>query len=207
MLIPLALACSQIGTPHSAPPKPAAQVQEEDWHLSGDHFGQRVLAFGDVDGDKIPDFAVSDLSRDDRENGSGCVWVFSGKERKVLARLEGEKQTGKASARFGWVLAAPGDLDGDGVPDLFVAARGGSARVGEGDLHRTGYARVYSGKTWKIIHGFHAEGEMDGFGASVAVIGDLDGDGVLDLAVGADGSYFQLESNSSDYPPCYVRLY
>src|SRR5690242_4842166 len=101
MLLALALTCAQSGTTFPVPPSPAARVQEEDWHLSGDHFGQRVLAFGDVDGDKIPEFAVSDFARDDRENGPGCVWVFSGKERKLLTRLEGEKQPGKASARFG----------------------------------------------------------------------------------------------------------
>src|SRR5690349_5324026 len=93
------------------PPVPAVEHQTENWNLEGDHFGQRVLAFGDVDGDKIPDFAVSDFARDDRENGPGCVWVFSGRERKLITRLEGEKQSGKASARFGWALASPGDLD------------------------------------------------------------------------------------------------
>jgi hypothetical protein len=207
MFIALVLAGSQIGKDAPAKPPSAAQPQVEDWHLSGDHFGQRVLAFGDVDGDSIPDFAVSDFARDDHENGPGCVWVFSGKERKLITRLEGERQPGRASARFGWALAAPGDLDGDGVPDLLIAARGGSARINEGDLHRTGYARVYSGKTSKIVREFHAQGEMDGFGASVAVLGDLDSDGVPDIAVGADGSYYQLEANSSEYPPCYVRLY
>ncbi len=192
--------------PNAEPPS-APRPADDEWHLKGDHFGQRVLAFGDVDGDKIPDIAVSDFARDDRENGPGCVWIFSGKERKLITRLDGEKQPGQASARFGWALAAPGDLDGDGVPELIVTARGGSSRVREWELGRTGYARVYSGKTWKILGAFHAEGPMDGFGACVAVLGDMDGDHVPDIAIGADGSYYQLRENSSDYPECYVRLY
>lgn len=211
LALSLALALQVNGRPVFGQPVPKAESAEsskpadDEWHLKGEHFGQRVLAFGDVDGDKIPDIAVSDFARDDRENGPGCVWIFSGKELKLITRLEGENQ-GKASARFGWALAAPGDLDGDGVPDLIVTARGGTSRWGEGDLHRTGYARVYSGKTWKILHASHAEQDMDGFGASVAMLGDLDGDGVPEIAVGADGSEFQREESKDDMLPGYVRV-
>ncbi len=213
LALSLALALQVNGRPlfgqpiPKADPSSAPQPADDEWHLKGDHFGQRVLAFGDVDGDKIPDLAVSDFARDDRENGPGCVWIFSGRERKLITRLDGEKQPGKASARFGWALAAPGDLDGDGVPDLIVTARGGTSSWGEGDLHRTGYARIYSGKTWKILRAFHAEQEMDGFGASVAVLGDLDGDAVPEIAVGADGSEFQRVQSADDMLPGYVRVY
>src|SRR5207249_9834507 len=81
----------------------------------------------------------------------------------------------------GGVVAGAGDLDGDGKGEIVVAAPGTE------DQTRTlpGELRIYSGATGKELR--HWSGSQPGelYGRMVVAAGDLDGDGVEDLAVGA----------------------
>ncbi len=87
-------------------------------------------------------------------------------------------------------VANVGDLDGDGVADLAVGARqdgtGGALRGAVHILFLNANGTVKS--TSKIASGTGGAPTLvdgDRFGTSVANVGDLDGDGVTDLAVGA----------------------
>ena len=91
---------------------------------------------------------------------------------------------------FGSSVAALGDLDGDGVADMAVGApsefgtgSGGAVHV----LFMNANGTVKSSqKIGSGIGGGPTLADGDYFGHSVASLGDLDGDGVTDLAVGAD---------------------
>ena len=80
---------------------------------------------------------------------------------------------------FGHAVAQAGDVDGDGVPDLVIGNPGGNVTAGR--------VHLLSGADGSLLETLLApdvEAASD-FGRSLAVVGDLDGDGVADLLVGA----------------------
>ncbi len=77
------------------------------------------------------------------------------------------------------------DVDGDDLEDLLVGAPGGAS-----SSFKKGAVLVYSRKSARLLspsHSVLAEGEQAGdqFGNSMVNLGDVDGDGKADFAVGA----------------------
>ena len=79
-----------------------------------------------------------------------------------------------------------GDMDGDGVHDLIVGAWSDP----HANASPLGAAYVLSGATGALLRVFLGSASFDRFGATVAGIGDIDGDGFDDVAVGNPGSQF-----------------
>ena len=86
---------------------------------------------------------------------------------------------------FGRAVAGIGDVNGDEVPDLLVGAPG--QKVGGNEAH--GQVFVFSGATGGLLHALNTPTpqEFADFGASVAGVGDVNGDNHADLLVGARG--------------------
>jgi hypothetical protein len=90
------------------------------------------------------------------------------------------------SDRFGAALAYLGDINGDGTIELAVGVPG----AGKGEVRILSlYADASIESTQRIgqgLGGFTGElGTADKFGGQISAIGDINGDGVVDLAVGA----------------------
>ena len=101
----------------------------------------------------------------------------------MLKRLDG----------FGYSVATLGDLDNDGIVDIAVGATGdddggdGLGAVWLLFLNNNGTVKGHQ-KISATEGGFNGMLENgDGFGSSVASLGDLDNDGIVDIAVGAIG--------------------
>jgi hypothetical protein len=152
---------------------------------SENFYGTAIASAGDVDGDGFADLAVAAQLADQ----SGRVYLHRGgtswpadTPSQTLQNPEGQ-----TIAFFGSALVG-GDLDGDGRADLVVAAERqsdpatseGRVFIYRGQSSPTGLATMPS---WILSNPAHqANGH---FGSSLA-IGDFDGNGHADLAIGAD---------------------
>ncbi len=165
---------------------------------TNDQFGAAVAGLGDLDGDGTPDLAVGSPTDSDVFFFSGAVWVLflnpdgSVKDqRKIGQSAGGFGGVLHAQDRFGGGVAGLGDVDGDGIPDLAVGAeQDNDFAVNAGAvwilfMNRDGTVRTQQ-KISATAGGFGFPLEEVGwFGSSVASAGDVNGDGVPDLAVGA----------------------
>jgi FG-GAP repeat/Tetratricopeptide repeat len=135
-----------------------------------------VAGVGDMDGDGVPDFYVSDWSNSAKGHSTGRIYVFSGKTGARLLALTGE---GPGDG-FGTSPSHAGDVDGDGHADLIVGAwqYGGAADSG-------GRAYLYSGKDGRLLRRFTDRVPGDTFGFDAVGMGDVDGDGTVDFLITA----------------------
>jgi len=168
--------------------------------LQGDEFGSSSAFIGDLDGDGIQDMVVGARADDDGISNSGAVYIFflnadgTVKAEQKISNLEGNlSATLDLNDRFGSSIASLGDLDGDGIQDIAVGAE-----LDDDGAIQTGAVYILflnmdgTVKTEQKIS--NLEGNLsatldsnDRFGSSIASLGDLDGDGIQDIVVGATG--------------------
>lgn len=158
------------------------------WRTESNHasafYGYSVAGGGDLNGDGYDDVAVGSPQDDQGLVSEGLVYVYLGSSfglaHDPLVILRGNQ----GAALFGVSVAIPGDVNRDGYDDLVVGAH----YYTDGEIHEGG-AFLYLGSPT----GIHAPAsqilqidQADAFfGWRVARIGDVNGDGYADVAVGA----------------------
>lgn len=149
-----------------------AVLQSIDAPAGADRFGGKLAALGDVSGDGVGDLAF--FVRDT----SSRVAVHSGLDGSLLYDFE---LPGITPVSTSPALAAVGDVDGDGFSDFAVGQR--YVLLESGPVG--GLVTIRSGVDGAQLVAIPGELEGSDFGSALAAGGDVDGDGRLDLAIGA----------------------
>jgi hypothetical protein len=166
-----------------------------------DYSGRSVSGAGDVNGDGLADLIVGAWSADPGGNGdAGQSYVVFGKASSTPVDLASLGAGGfridgiNGNDRSAYSVSGAGDVNGDGLADLIVGAFGADP----GGDSAAGESYVVFGKastTTVDLANLGAGGfRIDGIdlgdysGVSVSGAGDVNGDGLSDLIVGADGA-------------------
>ncbi|MFN8951301.1 MAG: integrin alpha, partial [Aphanizomenon sp.] len=201
---------------------------------AGDESGRSVSNIGDINGDGVDDLAIG--APGGIGNSLGSAYVIFGSEESdyfnnpiELSNLDGKGFEIQGSELFtnrnaGWAISAAGDINGDGFKDLLI----GASNPGNNESGTIGESYVIFGKEnfdstlnidgpnfgndGLIIYSYNEDNPNDdnnSLGYSVSDAGDINGDGIDDLIIGApyadpngnnSGSSYVIYGRSEDNP-------
>jgi len=173
-------------------------------------FGSNGALLGDLDDDGVLDIAVGGPGDDDGGTNRGAVWiVFMNADGTEKSRTKISALTGGFTGQledgdeFGQSVTPVGDRNGDGIPDLVVGAEHADAPHCTSGVNNECEDKD-TGEVW-ILHlnrngtvqshelirsgsdNFTTIRKNANLGQAVTFLGDLDGDGINDIATSADG--------------------
>ncbi len=176
-----------------------------DWTAEGDQvdaaFGVGVSSAGDVNGDGHDDVIVGAYLHDGAHVDGGRALVYLGSSSGLESTASWIVEGGQANARLGYRVAGAGDVNGDGFDDVLVGAY-----THTGDFPEEGAAFLYLGSASGLstTSAWSAEGDQAyaWYSRALASAGDVNGDGLSDVIVGA----FRYNDAYTDDGRAYVYL-
>ena len=164
---------------------PEGLSRRPDWQVvipEDESFGMSVAGAGDVNGDGYDDVLVG--APGIFEEDEGRARLFFGGAAGLETSPGWTAVGGQADSEFGYWLSSAGDVNADGLVDIVVGAPEHEAlRHDEGQIfvYENTPAGLPTTPTWTVSSGY-VEGNL---GRSVTSAGDVDGDGDVELIVGA----------------------
>jgi len=171
---------------------------------ANDGSGISVSSAGDINGDGVDDLIIgADRSDPNGNSYAGSSYVVFGSTSGLpnpmnLSSLNGSNgfviHGENAYDILGFSVSSAGDINGDGVDDLIIGASGtnpnGNSDAGSSYVvfgSNSGLPNPLNLSSLNGSNGFaiHGENAIDGSGRSISSAGDINGDGVDDLIIGA----------------------
>jgi hypothetical protein len=175
---------------------------------AGDNTGRSVSSAGDINGDGLDDIIIgAHLADPNGKNAAGVSYVIFGSQTSFPRHLElsnldgsnGFKLNGNNIADYAGIsVSGVGDVNGDGIDDLIIGANKVDLN-GPGSNSGQSYV-VFGGQTdfpatveLNNLNGsngfkFNGNGAFHQVGTSVSEAGDVNGDGLADIIIGAVGA-------------------
>ncbi len=181
---PLGRVFVYLGSSNGPPALPSQVVSPELFTGSPHWFGYSVASAGDLNRDGFTDVIVGAPRYTRPEVNEGAYFIYYGSPTGL--NLNGTVSEGQvANAQFGYAVTGAGDMDGDGYDDVLVSA----PFYGSGEFTgQEGYVAAIrgsiegiAGNLWGKLGGFAGAR----FGTDLSGIGDINGDGLADVAIGA----------------------
>lgn len=149
--------------------------------------GEEVKLLRDMDGDGIGDAAIGDTMSDRGGEGAGAVYIVFGPiSPGVYALTDADMALLGTSGDGIGVVGRGGDFNGDGLDDLGVGAPESNEGQGQAWVvlggHSLGTSFIGEAESEMFLPEFSAPFH---FGQALTTVGDTDGDGNEDLAIGA----------------------
>ena len=142
-------------------------------------FGFPIAGRGDLNGDGINDFVISNSQYGDYQ--SGALYIYLGGD--DLDTIPDYIIYGtRLNSLFGYSVSINGDINGDGYDDILVGA----------PAYHSDFYIFYGGEVISTSPDIHIVEELydDFLGESVDIIGDLNNDGKDEFLVGASQAIF-----------------
>ena len=176
---------------------------------ASDYSGFAACAAGDVNHDGVDDLLIGSFRSDAGGNNTGAAYVVYGKNTAVSGNFAADVQLSALNGANGFrmtgvnaldaasiSLTSAGDINGDGIDDIAIGAYGsdnggdyaGSTYVvfGRDTAISGAFAASFSLSSLNGANGFRLDGmERDYTGRTLAAAGDVNGDGIDDLLIGA----------------------
>ncbi|MBN2055279.1 FG-GAP repeat protein, partial [bacterium] len=162
----------------------------EVWTYEGydfrEHLGHSVAAAGDVNNDGYEDIIIGAPDHNGCGDNSGRVLVFYGSASGPGASPNWENWGASTGFRYGYSVAAAGDVNNDGYADIIIGAPFHQACGCGGS--EFGRAVVYHGSAGGLLGpawSTSLSSQQAAYGCAVASAGDVNNDGYDDVIVGA----------------------
>ena len=195
-----ALACRLEGT-WPAEDAPIRLWAEPDG--DGDQLGLAAVEL-DMNSDGALDLVVSAPYRYVDSVNDASVYYFEGplttaSRSADTADIQWKTTTARVDDNLGLDLANAGDVNGDGYPELLIGSDDATWNDGENKGYRGMVDLVFGGPSpnTEVDLTWYCPERSQRCGSSVAGLGDLDGDGFADLAIGAHGYPSSQDQNGA----------
>ena len=161
---------------------PQGLSQNPDWtgsdNIQGSVYGYSSSTAGDVNGDGFDDIIIGALGY---SASMGKAYLYLGSPSGLSLQPAWSKEGEQEGDEFGYSVNFAGDLNGDGRSEVIIGA--------DGYQTQTGKVYIFSGQLSGLsnLPAWIKTGTdiFERYGASVAYIGDTDGDGADEIGIGA----------------------